>query len=110
MFNGVGQKVMMGGKRLGQKIKAGGKWLGNKIYENRKEILMGSLALASSGLLGRDVQDAGQFVSTTGLRVAQNPIGELRANAPLIRDTAINLATTGNIVRGGTPAFYGGRG
>ena len=99
MFNGIGQKV-----------KAGGKWLGNKIYENRKEILAASLALASSGLLGQDVKDAGQFVSTTGLRVAQNPIGELRANAPLIRDTAINLATTGNIVRGGTPAFYGGRG
>lgn len=109
MFKHLGEKILMGGKRLGHKIREGSKWAGQKIYQHRKEILMGALGLGASGLLGRDVQDASQFAATTGLRVAQNPVGELRANAPLIRDTAINLARTGNIVSGSTPAFYGGR-
>ena len=53
LFQNLGRKVLMGGKKMGQKVIAGGKWFGNKIWENKGKLLMAGTALA--GLHGIDV-------------------------------------------------------
>jgi|TARA_R110000824_G_scaffold234427_1_gene422954 hypothetical protein len=99
MFKQVGQKILMGGKRLGTKIKEGSSWIGKKIYDNRKEIALGLLAVAGSGLLGKDTAEA----TKSAVGVAKDPAGSLIRAAPDIRDTAIKLATRDT----NRPLFYG---
>ena len=81
MFKQLGDKIMMGGKRLGAKIKEGSRWAGQKMYDNRKELLSGAMMLAGLAAKGAFGETA-QGYTKMGQAIAANPAGTLLPMVP----------------------------
>ena len=86
MFKQLGDKIMMGGKRLGAKIKEGSRWAGQKMYDNRKELLSGAMMLAGLAAKGAFGETA-QGYTKMGQTIAANPAGTLLPLVPQVYRT-----------------------